>query len=139
MNNDENGEIIEKYKRFYADINGERHIKTCPQCSAIKEFDKKLFEGIQWKKTVPRRVVCDECQYVWCFFCHAPWHENMTCKEYQEGEKLVQIWAQKKDTNQQNAQRCPRCKVSFLIFVNEFNSIDSVLRYLYQETVDVLI
>ena len=42
---DTNGEVAERYKRFYADINREPHIKTCPQCCAIKEIDKKLFEG----------------------------------------------------------------------------------------------
>ena len=109
--NDQQGDIAERYKRFYADINGEAHRKTCPQCCAIKELDKKLFEGVRWRKHVPRRVVCDECQFVWCFFCHAPWHEKMSCKEYREGEKMLRSWAAKKNQNQQNAQRCPRCKV----------------------------
>lgn len=101
--------MAERYKRFYADINGEENIKTCPKCSAIKEMDKKLF---QRQRTIPRRVMCDECQFIWCFHCHAPWHEKMTCKEYREGEKLLRMWAAKKDHQQQNAQRCPRCKVS---------------------------
>jgi E3 ubiquitin-protein ligase RNF217 len=109
---DENGEISEKYKRFYADINREAHIKTCPQCCAIKEIDKNLFEGIRWRKNIPRHVICNECQFAWCFYCHAPWHEKMSCKEYRDGEKLLRAWASQTNNNQQNAQRCPRCKVA---------------------------
>ncbi len=37
----------------------------------------------------------------------------MTCKEYREGEKMLRAWAAQTDNNQQNAQQCPRCKVSF--------------------------
>jgi E3 ubiquitin-protein ligase RNF217 len=108
---DLNGEIAERYKRFYADINHEPHIKTCPQCCAIKEVDKKLFEGVRWKKRVPRRVNCNECNFEWCFYCHSPWHEKMSCKEYREGAKLLRTWAAQTSDNQQNAQQCPRCKV----------------------------
>jgi E3 ubiquitin-protein ligase RNF217 len=108
---DTNMEVAERYKRFYADINREGHIKTCPQCCAIKEIDKNLVEGIRWRKTIPRHVICDYCQFNWCFYCHAPWHEKMTCKEYREGEKMLRLWASETNNNQQNAQQCPRCKV----------------------------
>ncbi|CAF4730331.1 unnamed protein product, partial [Rotaria sp. Silwood2] len=64
--------ISERCKRFYADINGEPHIKTCPRCYSIKEIDKKLFEGVRWKRNIPRKVLCHECQYEWYFFCHSP-------------------------------------------------------------------
>ncbi|CAF3707399.1 unnamed protein product [Rotaria sp. Silwood1] len=111
LEQDHNGEIAERYKRFYADINREPHIKTCPQCCAIKEIDKNLFQGVRWKKNIPRQVTCNECQFEWCFYCHAPWHNKMTCKEYREGEKLLRTWAAQTDNNQQNAQQCPRCKV----------------------------
>lgn len=111
LEKDHNGELAERYKRFYADTNREPHIKTCPQCCAIKEIDKSIFQGVRWRKNVPRRVNCDECGFVWCFYCHAPWHNKMTCKEYREGEKLLRAWAGKTDNNQQNAQQCPRCKV----------------------------
>ena len=33
-----NEDLSERYKRFYADINGQSHIKTCPRCCAIKEI-----------------------------------------------------------------------------------------------------
>ncbi|CAF1124931.1 unnamed protein product [Rotaria sp. Silwood1] len=108
---DHNGNLAELYKRFYADINGQAHIKTCPRCCSIKEIDKRLFEGVRWKKKIPRRVICNECQFEWCFYCHAPWHEKMTCKEYREGEKMLRLWASQVDQNQHNAQKCPRCKI----------------------------
>ena len=108
---DIDGQLTELYKRFYADINGEAHIKTCPRCCAIKEIDPKIFQSVRWRRLVPRRVTCDECQFVWCFFCHSPWHAKMSCKEFREGEKMLRAWASKKEQNQHNAQRCPRCKV----------------------------
>ncbi|CAF2693899.1 unnamed protein product [Rotaria sp. Silwood2] len=108
---DNDGNLAERYKRYYADINGEAHIKTCPRCCSIKEIDKRLFHGVRWKKNIPRRVVCNECQFEWCFYCHAPWHEKMTCKEYLEGEKMLRLWASQIDENQHNAQKCPRCKI----------------------------
>ena len=66
--NNHDRDIAERYKRFYADVNGEAHIKTCPRCCSIKEIDKKLFEGVRWKRNIPRRVLCNKCQFEWCFF-----------------------------------------------------------------------
>jgi E3 ubiquitin-protein ligase RNF217 len=70
-------------------IYGQAHVKTCPRCCSKKEIDKNLFEDIRWKKNLPRKVLSNACQFEWCFFCHAPWHEKMTCKEYQQGEKML--------------------------------------------------
>ena len=109
-----NEELSERYKRYYADINGEPHIKTCPRCCAIKQIEKKIFESVRRKGNIPRKVLCDECQFEWCFFCHSPWHQNITCQEYQQGETMLQSWANQVDQNQQNAQKCPRCKVCFI-------------------------
>jgi E3 ubiquitin-protein ligase RNF217 len=48
----------------------------------------------------------------------------MTCKEYQQGEKMLRSWAEQIDQNQHNAQKCPRCKVSLLFFlINKFKII----------------
>ncbi|UJR29501.1 hypothetical protein I4U23_010718 [Adineta vaga] len=35
----------------------------------------------------------------------------MSCKQFQKGEKMFRVWAEQRDQNQQNAQKCPRCKV----------------------------
>ncbi|CAF3364300.1 unnamed protein product [Rotaria socialis] len=35
----------------------------------------------------------------------------MNCKEYRQGEKMLQSWPVQIDQNQYNAQKCPRCKI----------------------------
>ena len=106
----------------------------------MKEIDKKLFEGVRWKRNIPRRVTCNECQYEWCFFCHAPWHDKITCKEYQQGEKMLRSWAAQMDQNQHNAQKCPRCKVCFITLIVFQEKKDlHLFRYIYLEMVVVLI
>ncbi len=109
--NDYDGILAERYKRYYTNINDELNIKTCPKCCSIKEIDKELVKGIRWKKSIPRKVLCDECEFEWC---HSPWHEKMSCKLYQKGEEMFRLWASQIDQNQQNAQKCPCCKVSSL-------------------------
>lgn len=64
----------------------------------------------------PPQVVCPECFLVWCFPCQAPWHENVSCKEYRTGDKLLRKWAQSHVHGQANAQKCPKCKVFSSIF-----------------------
>jgi hypothetical protein len=54
----------------------------------------------------------------------------MTCKEYQQGEKMLRSWAEQMDQNQQNAQKCPRCKVS-LFKSKQFSSIRNIFRFIY--------
>ena len=137
-NDDHDRSITERYKRFYADINRETHIKTCPRCCSIKEIDKSLFEDIRYKKRLPRKVICNGCQLEWCFFCHAPWHEKMTCKEYRKGEKMLRSWASQISHNQHNAQKCPRCKVSLPIKVKkEICLYEIIFRSTYHEMVVV--
>ncbi|CAF1545224.1 unnamed protein product [Adineta ricciae] len=63
------------------------------------------------EENIPRKVLCNECQFEWCFFCHSPWHDKMSCKQYQKGEKMFRSWTQRIDHNQLNAQKCPRCKI----------------------------
>jgi E3 ubiquitin-protein ligase RNF217 len=138
--NDENEDISTRYKRFYADINRESHIKTCPRCCSIKEIDKHIFQGVRWKRNIPRKVICNQCQFEWCFFCHAPWHNKINCKEYQQGEKMLRSWAARIDQNQQNAQQCPRCKVSIeTLFSPSLSPLFLSFRFIYLEMVVVLI
>lgn len=60
-------------------------------------------------KKPPKEVQCSSCSLVWCFRCHTPWHENLTCKQYLKGDKLLQEWINKKDGDQWNARKCPKC------------------------------
>nr|XP_032808967.1 probable E3 ubiquitin-protein ligase RNF217 isoform X1 [Petromyzon marinus] len=64
------------------------------------------------KERPPSKVQCPKCHVLWCFACHAPWHEGVSCKDYRGGDKLLQRWAgQVNVQGQRNAQKCPRCKV----------------------------
>lgn len=57
-----------------------------------------------------QRVTCDQCGHLWCFLCHAPWHQQITCKQFQEGDRLLRNWAKQINQGQVNAQKCPTCK-----------------------------
>ena len=57
------------------------------------------------------KVQCSQCQFVWCFNCHAPWHAGLKCKEYVKGDKLLKNWSREQAGGQINAQTCPKCKV----------------------------
>lgn len=71
---------------------------------------------------IPPQIQCTNCQFVWCFKCHAPWHEGLKCRDYRKGDKLLRHWASVIEHGQRNAQKCPRCKVfSFLLLNKEFS------------------
>lgn len=108
----------EKYYQFLTDENKDPNVKTCPRCSVAqnrndivslhspepKKRHKKKIKGL--------KVTCSKCALVWCFDCHAPWHQNIKCKEYKKGDKLVKSWAKEFSYGQKNAVKCPKCKVS---------------------------
>ncbi|KAI1294192.1 putative E3 ubiquitin-protein ligase [Halotydeus destructor] len=51
------------------------------------------------------------CNYYWCFVCHAPWHGQVSCKQYSKGDRLLSTWAKELSQGQLNAQKCPKCKI----------------------------
>lgn len=57
------------------------------------------------------QIQCSNCQFVWCFKCHAPWHNGLKCRDYRKGDKLLRSWASVIEHGQRNAQKCPQCKV----------------------------
>lgn len=58
------------------------------------------------------KVECERCKFNWCFKCHSPWHEGLTCKQFMKGDTLLKSWAKNIDFNGQvNAQKCPKCKI----------------------------
>lgn len=102
--------IKEKYYKFLVDANKDPKVKTCPNCSHIytlkdEEKEQRTKYGLL--------VVCPEkdCQMSWCFDCHAPFHQGIKCKDFSKGDKLVAKWAKEKHYGNNNAQKCPRCKV----------------------------
>lgn len=64
------------------------------------------------------QIQCTKCQFVWCFKCHAPWHEGLKCRDYRKGDKLLRHWASVFEHGQRNAQKCPRCKVMNMLYKN---------------------
>uniref|UniRef100_A0A8C6K6P2 Ring finger protein 217 n=1 Tax=Nothobranchius furzeri TaxID=105023 RepID=A0A8C6K6P2_NOTFU len=57
------------------------------------------------------KIQCSSCQFVWCFRCHAPWHDGLKCRDYRKADKLLRTWASVIEHGQRNAQKCPQCKI----------------------------
>ncbi|CAF1129234.1 unnamed protein product [Didymodactylos carnosus] len=101
-------ELREKFFHFLADVNREINVKTCPRCSNVHEIDRNLFLHM---RRAPTKVQCAECNLIWCFQCHAPWHDGITCKEFRKGDRMLKTWAKEVHYGQHNAVSCPRCKI----------------------------
>jgi E3 ubiquitin-protein ligase RNF217 len=84
-----------------------------PRCSHLYSLDiNKLIElkdNKKLNKKIPKQIQCSECSLVWCFRCSAPWHENLTCKQFIKGDKLLLKWINQKNEDQWNARKCPKC------------------------------
>lgn len=78
-----------------------------------KHRDEKARETVKKERSCVLPVTCDACALKWCFACHAPWHEDVTCAEYLKGDKQFIQWTTEREANQdqRNAQQCPKCKV----------------------------
>lgn len=101
----------EKFYRFLVDANKEPHIKTCPRCSHISSVDPESVKAFKQQK-YGLKVTCPACELDWCFPCQSPWHEAVTCRDFQRGDKLLNTWAKEHHYGQANAQKCPKCRVS---------------------------
>ena len=89
----------------------EPNCKACPQCSNPAKLMPQTFLDKVKHRSRGQKIVCNECQHTWCFRCHAPWHENKSCKKYQKEVSSVKTWAKAYAAGQKNAQLCPKCKV----------------------------
>jgi hypothetical protein len=74
-------------------------------------------ELCQSMRRAPTKVQCVECNLIWCFQCHSPWHDGIQCKEFRRGDRMLKKWAQEVHYGQHNAQQCPSCKVNLFVFV----------------------
>ncbi|XP_066533650.1 probable E3 ubiquitin-protein ligase RNF217 [Hoplias malabaricus] len=103
-------EELAKYKYFLELNRLDSSTKPCPQCSLFTSLKGR---GQQAPSKVEHKykIQCTKCQFVWCFKCHAPWHEGLKCREYRKGDKLLRHWASVIEHGQRNAQKCPRCKI----------------------------
>lgn len=100
----------EKYDRLRLQETGDANKKTCPNCCFITEH--KLPERFRRYREKDVMITCNQCQFVWCFHCHAPWHHDTTCKEFLRGNKHFKRWrTSKSSTGAANCQKCPLCRI----------------------------
>ncbi|KAM9339167.1 E3 ubiquitin-protein ligase RNF217 [Symphorus nematophorus] len=100
-------EDVAKYRYFLELSQLDSSTKPCPQCShftSLKEHNPNRSEH-------KYKIQCSNCQFVWCFKCHAPWHNGIKCRDYRKGDKLLRSWASVIEHGQRNAQKCPQCKI----------------------------
>lgn len=98
----------EKYHRFIVDITNDGRRKTCPNCGMITEHEMPKL-----RRTKKRDIMikCETCDLEWCFKCQAPWHEGVSCRTYQKGDRNFQKWTKSRNNNVANCQKCPTCRV----------------------------
>ncbi|XP_040919637.1 probable E3 ubiquitin-protein ligase RNF217 [Toxotes jaculatrix] len=100
-------EDVAKY-RYFLELNQlDSSTKPCPQCSLFTSLKKHNPNHSEHKY----KIQCSNCQFVWCFKCHAPWHNGLKCRDYRKGDKLLRTWASVIEHGQRNAQKCPQCKI----------------------------
>ena len=117
--------LHDRYNKLFTLLNQNPRSKTCqsplsnvfsllssaivlgPRCSHLYTLDP--VEKKRSTKKIPKQIQCSECALVWCFRCQAPWHENLTCKQFVKGDKLLHKWMKKREDDQWNARKCPKC------------------------------
>lgn len=120
------------YLKILIDANKNSDRKTCPQCSFI--LDIKSIQKMPLNKSkVVTKCKCTKCELIWCFKCHAPWHEGISCAKYVKADNMLKYWAKEVHFGQQNAQKCPKCK----IYIQRIKGCDHMIcsnckRYLYR-------
>ena len=103
------GEVKEKYERMRLEVDGDGKKKACPNCSFITEHELPKLK-MSHEKDV--KIKCIRCNQEWCFDCHAPWHKDISCKEFRKGDQLFKKWTKGwSHTGTVNCQKCPTCRV----------------------------
>eukprot|EP00741_Cyanophora_paradoxa_P007155 tig00000123_g6925.t1 len=66
----------------------------------------------EWDPTAGENVECFGCRKRYCAVCRAPWHQEITCEQYQalpEDERSPEDRAMTELARQKGWPRCPRC------------------------------
>lgn len=105
-------DLKDKFARFLINANTDPLKKTCPACSEVYCIEPGLLSQKKKKLKLGVKVQCPQCHLQWCFLCQAPYHVEMTCKQFNMGDTMVKKWAKERSGGQSNAQKCPKCKVS---------------------------
>lgn len=110
------------YLKILIDANKNSDRKTCPQCSFILDVKSIQNKSVNESKLVTK-CKCTKCELVWCFKCHAPWHEGISCDKFLKGDNMLKYWAKEIHYGQQNAQMCPKCK----IYIQRIKGCDHII------------
>ena len=95
--------------RVNAESSGDR--KTCPHCSHITEH-KLPSRAVMLKfREEDVKIECERCRIEWCFKCHAPWHQDITCRAFMLGNRQFQNWTKDRPNGVANCQKCPTCRI----------------------------
>ncbi|KAJ0060797.1 hypothetical protein NL108_001676, partial [Boleophthalmus pectinirostris] len=100
-------EEVARYRYFLELSQLDSSTKPCPQCNHFTSLKNHTPNRSEHKY----KIQCESCQFLWCFKCHAPWHNGLKCREYRKGDKLLRTWASVIEHGQRNAQKCPQCKI----------------------------
>lgn len=109
----------ERYQQILAQDMLDRNkvnVKLCPHCNFITILDEN---DPRMKENRPRRqgqewITCEQCHEEWCWPCYAPYHPDITCRNYKKNQLHVDAWAKRTKSDrpgQRNAQRCPSCSI----------------------------
>jgi E3 ubiquitin-protein ligase RNF217 len=123
--------LRERYQQLLAQNLAEQngaHIKLCPHCNLITILDENdpNIRGKKRHRSLQEWITCQECGKQWCWPCYAPSHPNETCKDYRKHHSQLDIWAKTRrsdNTNQRNAQRCPKCS----IYIEKIDGCDHMI------------
>ncbi|XP_037541306.1 probable E3 ubiquitin-protein ligase RNF217 [Nematolebias whitei] len=100
-------EEAEKYRYFVELSQLDESTKPCPQCNHFTTLKTHNPNRSEHKY----KIQCSNCQFLWCFKCHAPWHDGLKCRDYRKADKQLRTWASVIEHGQRNAQKCPQCKI----------------------------
>ena len=105
-------ELVRLFHRRLVEANSEPHRKTCPNCCVITELEPQSQLNDDEESEYDVLINCTACRFDWCFRCHGPQHDGLSCAENRVADSLLQKWAQGEETdNVPTAQQCPKCKV----------------------------
>jgi len=99
----------EKYECLCANQSITKNRKTCPNCNEVTEH--KLPRKLWKHHERDIHLTCKKCSHEWCFSCHAPWHKELTCREFLKGDKRFKKWTKSAWRGTPNCQKCPLCRV----------------------------
>ena len=104
------GRTRELYERMRLEAENDETKRACPNCSHITEHTLPPRRRKFREEDV--KISCVKCSHDWCFRCHAPWHEALTCKQFQKGDRQFFKWTKEhSNAGIANCQKCPLCRV----------------------------